>query len=173
MAKHGRRKPYRKFNSKFQVLPVNDSSALTTLADATVLRSGLTAIDDDFWVQSADLSWAISGLAAGQGPLLFGIAHGDLSVTEIAEAVNASPTGRGDIIEREQARRPVRRVGQLLADPDGGNLSLNDGKPIRTTVKMYLEGGIELNMFTLNQSGVALTTGAVVRVYGVLYGSWQ
>ncbi len=152
---------------------MNDSSLLGTLADATVLRSGLTAINDDFWCQSADLSWTIRNLAEGDGPLLLGLAHGDLSITEIAEAITATPSGRGDIIEREQARRPVRRVGQIFPDSVGGVVQLNDGKPIRVPLKMYLEGGVELNAFVLNQKGSALVTGSEVRIYGVIYGEWR
>ncbi len=174
MVKHGgRRKPYRKYNSKFQALPVSDANALGTLADNTILRSGLTSLTDDFWVQSADLAWAIDGLVVGEGPILVGLAHGDLSITEIKEAIQASPTNRGDIVAREQARRPVRRIGMFNPQTTGGSLQLNHGEKVRTVVKMYLAEGIELNAWAFNLSGSVLTTGAVIRTEGVLFGEWR
>ncbi len=172
MVKHAkRRKPYRKYNSKFQALPVNDTSALGTLADATVLRSGLTNLSDDFWFQSADLMFTLDGLTPGEAPIMVGVAHGDLSVVEIKEAIEAKPTNRGDIVAREQARRPVRQVGTFAGQVV--NDTLNDGKPIRVPLKMYVAEGIELNMFSFNRSGAVLTTGATVSINGVLYGEWR
>lgn len=167
-----KRNPVRRsFNSARQVLPVDDQSVLGTLADGTVLRSGLTALTDDFWFQAADLSWAIDGHTIAEGPIVVGIAHGDLSVTEIKEAIEAKPTNRGDVVAREQARRPVRIIGQFSGDT--ANEKLNDGKPIRTPVKMYVAEGVELNMFSFNKSGAPLTTGATINIQGYLYGSWK
>ncbi len=170
MAKHKSKAKYRKYNSRFQVLPVQNVLNLSTLADATVVTSSITAITDDFWVQSADLTWTIDGNTAGEAPIFVGLNNGDLSVTEIKEALQALPASRSDIVSRERARRPVRRVGGFSGQ---SGQSLNDGKPIRTTIKMYLAESTELEMFALNNSGATLTTGGVIDVYGVLYGEWR
>ncbi len=169
--KNTRRAARRSFNPAFQVLPVDDQSVLSTLADGTVLRSSLTNLNDDFWFQSGDLTWALDGHTAGEGPIVVGIAHGDLSVVEIKEAIEAKPTSRGDVIGREQARRPVRVVGQFPGLDT--NEVLNDGKPIRTPIKMYLAEGIELNMFSFNKTGAPLSTGSIINTQGVLYGNWK
>ncbi len=172
MAKHKRRG--RKFNSKFQVIPVNATIALGTLASETALLQNLTILQDDFWAQSADLIWAIHDLTPGQDPIAVGLANGDLSVAEVKEALNASPVSRSDIVARERARRPIRKVGQFSSqDASSSSNRLNDGKAIRTTVKMYMAEGTELNAFAFNQSGAALTTGAIVRVWGDIYGEWR
>ncbi len=171
MAKHGRGKGrYKKYNSRFQALPVNAGLSLGTLADGLTATFSLTAIADDFWVQSTDLAWSIDGLTQGQGSLAVGIANGDLSGPEITEAINAVPTSRSDIVNRELARRPVRRVGQFAGDSEE---KLGDGKVIRTTVKMYLAEGVELNAWINNGSGSALTTGAELNVFGVIFGEWR
>ncbi len=172
MANRKRGRKGRKYNSAFQVLPVNVSLALATLANNTALVTPMITIDDDFWVQSADLLWSIRTLSPGQVPIHVGIANGDLSVAEIKEALNALPVSRSDIVQREHARRPVRRVGVF------GNGALTDdalenGTKIRTTIKMYLAEGTDVNMYAFNQSGASLTTGAIVQVTGVIYGSWR
>ncbi len=171
MAKRQVRRKQR--NSAFQALKVNAILTLGALGLETAITQALTVLADDFWVQSADLAWTIRLLTSLEGPVALGLANGDLSVAEIKEAINASPVSRSDIIAREQARRPIREVGQVSADSDGGVLQLNDGQPVRTSVKMYLAEGTELNAFAFNQTGVALTTGAIVRIWGTLYGTWK
>ncbi len=161
---------YRKYNSSFQVLPVSFSSGFSGLADLTVITNPLFAINDDFWVQSADLTWSIGGHTEDQGSVNVGLALGDLSVTEIKEALEALPVSRSDIIARERARRPIRKVGTfpgLESDE-----SLNDGRPIRTTVKMYLAEGVDLNAYVYNTSGGSLTAGTY-RCLGNVYGQWK
>ena len=167
-----KRKAQRKqVNSAFQVLPVSGLLTLSTLAAEAIIAVNIMAIDDDFWVQSCDLAWNMQGHTAGQGPLLVGINNGDLSVTEIGECISAVPASRSDIVEREEARRPVRRVGifpGLSTDE-----ALNDGKVIRTRIKMYLAQGTDLQMYAQNKSGGSLTTGTLIRVFGSIYGEWR
>ncbi len=172
MVKHRRKS--RKANSAFQALQVDTELALSTLANNTVLAQALTILSDDFWVISGDLNWLMIGMTPGEDPLYVGIANGDLSVAEIKEAINASPVSRSDIVEREQARRPVRKVG-AFTQQDAATVAqrLNDGKPIRTKIRMYLAEGTELNMWAHNKSGATLTTGAKLHCYGTLYGVWK
>ncbi len=164
-------KPYRKFSSKFQVLPVNVNIGLATLANNTVVKTPLITIADDFWVQSGDLSFALQDATASEGPLYFGVSNGDLSVTEIKEGLNALPTSRSDIIEREKARRPIRRLGQFSVA--GVEEVWNDGRMKRVSIKMYLAEGIDIDMWVMNVSGATLTTGAIIQTTGVLYGEWR
>ncbi len=172
MARHGRGKgKYRKYNSRFQVLPVKTSIALLTLGNNTAITSSITALSDDFWVQSADLTWTLTFATPGEGPLMVGLNNGDLTATEIKEALEALPSSRSDIVNRERARRPVRKVGQFTSLL--GSEVLNDGQKVRTTIKMYLAEGVELEAFVFNASGAALTTGTFVDLYGNLYGEWR
>lgn len=154
------------------MIPVNITFSLSMLNSETALASTMTALSDDFWAQSADLTWTIRLQTAGEAPIFCGIANGDLTVVEIKEALNASPISRSDIVAREHARRPVRKVGAFNS-PTTDDFTLNDGKPVRTTIKMYMAEGTELNAYVFNASGGALTTGAVVRVWGSIYGSWK
>ncbi len=171
MGKYKKKNIRRTANSKFQALPVNAVLTLGALGSETVISTALTQLADDFWFQSADLSWAMELHTAGEGAISVGLANGDLSVTEIKEAINSSPTSRSDIVAREQARWPVRKVGifpGLVAEE-----VLQDGRQIRTTIKMYLAEEKELVFYAMNISGGAFTTGTVIRVYGNLYGEWR
>ncbi len=170
MARH-RRRQRRPTNTSFQALPVNGVLSLGTLANATALAGALTVITDDFWFQSGDLSWTLDGMTAGEGPIYVGLSNGDLSVSEIKESINAIPTSRSDIINRERARRPIRRVGQFSVVDTGEKLF--DGRTERQTIKMYVAEATQLNFFAFNQSGASLTTGGVLSVYGTLYGNWK
>ncbi len=158
-------------NRAFQALPISASMALSTLADNTVLSAAITALADDFWVNSAHLTWTLRDLTPGEGPIHIGMANLDLSVAEIKSAISATVTSRSDIIEREEARRPVRRVGSF--DGLSEAQTLNNGNPIKTIVKMYLAEGIEMGIWALNASAATLTTGAIVEVIGMLYGNWK
>lgn len=172
-----RRRSTRKTNSKSQVLPVNGSFDLLTLASETAFLGALTQLEDDFWVQACDLSWSYQNADFGEGPIAVGLANGDLTATEVKEAINASPVSRSDIVARERSRRPIRKVGQISTNTsqatDVTDNVLNDGNPVRTTVKMYLAEGTELNCYAFNLSGAALSTGAILRVFGNLYGRWM
>lgn len=173
MAKHTRRrkKPYRKINSAFQVLPVNVTFALGALTNGTVVTQALTAISDDFWVQSVDLVFALQDFTASEGPLWFGVANGNLTTVEIAEALVAQPSHRADIIPREEARRPVRRIGMFAGLTT--EEVYNDGVIKRTSCKFYLAESAEIEAWCQNVSGATLTTGGIVNVNGVVYGEWR
>ncbi|MFQ0997904.1 hypothetical protein [Gilliamella sp. CG33] len=168
MAKKGKGRGRR---SRFQVVRVNTNLALLTLADTIVLSADITAITQSAYMISADLTWAVRGLTAGEGPIEVGLASADLTDVEIAEALDASPVNESDIIARERTRRPVRHVGVFA-----GVLTeetLNDGKKIRSKVKMAMGEGTDLEMYARNESGANLTTGAVIEVAGKVYLNWR
>ncbi len=158
-------------NRNFQAIPVQNAMALGTLADGVVISAALANLTQEAWMIRADLLWMTRGVTSGEGPLTVGIADGELSVTEIAEAEDASPTSQSDRVARERASRPVRRVGAFpLAAPDE---VLNDGKPIRTTMKWMEAGDNEPEFYARNQGGATLTTGGVVEVTGTLFIAWK
>ncbi len=119
-----------------------------------------------------DCQWSINNLTAGEGPLLVGYSVGDLSVTEIGECLDSEVVGPSDIIQNERARRPVNRVGVFSGVAAEENLF--NGALKRTTLRNFpiQEVGGQVVMFVRNQSGAALTTGAVITGAGTLYGRW-
>ncbi len=153
------------------VLPINAQITLGTVADGVaVLANLIQSLTEDIWIHSVDLTWALRGLTDGEVPIQVGISQGDLTVTEIVEAVTAAPTGPGDIIANEKARRPVRISGQF--GDSGVDQTLAHGEMIRTKARFLVSDGKAFNAWALNRSGANLTTGAIVRVTGRLYGRW-
>jgi len=165
--------PRRRRSSKnFVVLKIDASLALSTLATDTVLAGDMIDLNDDVKIISSDLVWTLRDLTPGEGPIIVGLNSDAYSVTNILEAVDASPSDRGDLLSLENAGRNVRVVGSF--DGQLANNVLNDGKMIRTR-KMYWKfaANRDLQMFALNRSGGTLTTGANLRVIGNLYAEWQ
>ncbi len=164
--KHNRRK-------NFAAIPFDATITLSTLANETVITGGiLTAgVTQKLFCLSSDVWTSISWNTTGEGPLLVGFAHDDLSVAEIAEALNAELNDPSNIIQRERGRRPVRKTGIIpgvLA-----NEVLNNGDKIRTPLKFTIHDGHNLNFWAMNKSGATLTTGSILRFQGTLFGRWS
>ncbi len=163
MAKH-------KSRGRFRAIPFSVTLPLLTLADEVVLAVNM--FPNNSTVQtyciSADCLWAIRGVTAGEGPLQVGYAHGDYSVSEIKEALEAGASfDPGDKVEQEQARRLVRRAGQF--DGQSATEVLNDGRPKRTKLGITITQGFNLALWVKNKRGGAMTTGAVLELSGTLY----
>ncbi len=157
--------------SKLAVINVSESLALLTLADNAVLGSDSDPFGREFFAISADLYWNISGMTAGQGPVVVGCAHNDYTDVEVAENLNT--TGMedpGDLPAKEQGRRLVRRAGQFsVVSTDE---VLNDGKPVRTRLGFVITDGFSLAFWAQNKSDAPLTTGGILNVQGKIYGRW-
>ncbi len=167
----GKYSQYKRKSNRFQAIRINTNLALLTLADTTVLLAAVTALSQDAWVHSCDLTWAIRGLTAGQGPIRVGITTNALTVGQIGEALDASPASESDIVARERGSRPVRNAGQFsgVATEE----VLFDGRLRRIKCKFALANSLELAMWARNESGAPLTTGAVIEVSGNAYISWR
>ncbi len=155
----------------FQAINFSGALALSTLADDTVLSGGFFTLGEDFFIISMDTLCALRGLTAGEGPIHVGFAHGDLSVGEVEEALQAEVTDPDDIIARERGRRPVRPFGVFPGL--NTNEALNDGVPLRKKIKLSIGDGHIPSFYAANRSGAALTTGAIIEFVGTLYGRWQ
>ncbi len=154
----------------FVALPYNAVLALSTLGDGIVLTVTPIVTTEDLFVISVDCNWSIRSQTPGEGPLSVGVAHADLTVGEIAEALDASMVNPDDIIARERSRRPVRRAGVfpgLLAEE-----VIADGRAVRTRCKFSV-GQNGLAHYVQNRSGGALSGGAVLVCDGTIYGRWQ
>ncbi len=167
-----RRSGHRSRRRGFQAIQFETTLTLSTLTDNTVISAsmlGAELSEDYFWI-GLDASWSLFGGTVGEGPIQVGVAHNDLSVTEIAEALTVEITDPSDIIARERSRRPVRKVGAFpgLAT----NETINDGDQIRTRTKFMLGDGHGPAVYAVNRSNATLTGGQVVEVEGTLFGRW-
>ncbi len=157
----------------FVAIPFTAQMSLATLADAIVIAQNLLSatFGEDIFIISIDWIASIRNLTGGEVPLSLGLAHSDLSVTELAEGLDAEVTDPDDIIAKERARRPVRRLGVFSGNV--GDITLNDGRVTRTKVLLQVGDGHSLNVWIRNQSGSTLTTGAELEIGGTIFGRWM
>lgn len=155
-------------NSNFVAIRVSISKALGVLADSTMLlESIIDSIDTDLYVISADLYWSLLQHTAGEGPIMFGLAHGDYSVAEVDEWYESNSEDFNNKIAQEQNKRQCRQAGQFAGL--GTDEVLNDGKSVRTKIKFRVNAAQALNIWIRNESVNAMTTGARVNVNGTIY----
>ncbi len=146
---------------------VTPELSLSTLAADTALVVTMTGTSDSqYRAISIRGVWSVRLLTAGEGPLTVGYAHGDYTVAEIKEALEATNAiSRGDKIANEKSDRLVRIVGTF----SGANATLNDGRPIKTRLNWLMPVGEQINLFVFNEDFGALTTGAVVNCSGTMF----
>ncbi len=167
-----KRKRKLKNRRNFVAIPFNGSQGLATLADDALLTAAIiAAFGEDIYCISMDIQAGLRDFTAGQTPIRFGVAHGDLSIAEIDEFNVAELSDPDDIIQKERSRRPVRKIGAFWGSED--NVQFNGGKMTRVKLGFSVGDGHALNMWVKNQSGAVLTTGAVLEFDGILYGRWQ
>ena len=171
-ARRGAPRASRRKNRKdFVAIPFTENLTLSTLANSTVFTRALVTFGEDIFILSVDATWTLREATAGEGPIAFGFSHGDLTVTEVKEALEAELTDPDDIIQKEKARRPVRRSGAFHGLSTEEAAFQGDVK--RTTVKFSVGDGHALNAWAMNRSGLQLTGGQIVACDGVIYGRWQ
>ncbi len=155
---------------RYSLRRVRSTAGLTlgTLGSVTAITIGLTgASDSQYRLISVKLTWDTIGQSANEGPIIVGLAHSDYTVTEIKEALEANTAiSAGDKVAGERANRLVRIIGTFGG---GTNSLLNDGRPIKTRLNWLMTIGDQAVVFAYNDSGSALTTGAVVNVNGDVY----
>ncbi len=142
--------------------------ALSTLGSDTALSTSMVgAADGAYRVVSIDATWSLKGLTGGEGPITFGFAHSDYSVTEIKECIEASAAiSQGDKVAQERSNRLVRVVGTLGLT---GASVFNDGMPVKTKLNWLIAIGDEVDLFAFNESTSALSTGAFVNASGNIW----
>jgi len=153
-------------------IPFRAALALSTLADDTVLSAGILTLGEDLFVISIGASWTLRS-GNDEGPIKVGWSHGDLTDTEIKEAIDASQTDPDDIIAVERGRRPVRKAGQIIRGDGAEEHFPSSGEMDWTKFLKSIGDGHTIDFWAFNESGGALTTGSVLMVDGVVHGRWQ
>ncbi len=151
------------------MLKCSESLPVSNLLSSTAAKADFdSVVDDTTFLLSLEATWDIEGRTAGEGPLVVGVAHSDYTAAEIEEWFQATGSwDRADKIAQERQTRKIRQVGIFAG---GGTLeSLNDGKPVKTTLKFNVEDGSTLAQWALSLDSSQLTTGAVVHTNGKVW----
>ncbi len=169
MAKHTKS---RKRRAQIVAIPFEGGVALSTLADNTLIITDVltSALAENFRATSMKAFWAVKQQTTGEGPLVFGYAHGDYTVAEIDENLEVDYSDPGDKIAMERSKRLVRRVGQFPSI--AVDEVWDSGRPVKTRLNWVLNEGKNLSLFIKNKSSGALTTGTILTVSGTMYGYW-
>ncbi len=158
------------------VIPFIADLNIGSLVDGDVSAADILSTDlaDDFFVIAVKAAWAIRDMTTGEGPIDVGLSHGGLNAAEIEEHLEVVMTSRHDILERERARRPVRRVGVFGRTTSASAIeTLNEGLLIKTPMR-FLIGLPEPNIrvWARNNSGGPVTAGAQIELSGEVFGRW-
>lgn len=158
--------PRRRRGKKLLKGETTTNLVLSTLADVTALAQNMgDTVKGRTFALSAELTWAIRSLTVGEGPIAVGLAHSDYTSAEIEEYIeNAGGWDEGDLVSQEISKRKIRHVGTFSGE--AAEEVLNDGEPIKTTLKFILNDATTLKVWAYNRSGAALTTGAIVNTIG-------
>ncbi len=152
---------------------VDETLALSTLAAKTLVSTILDdTVTEKTRISSIEASWSMSEftIAAGDGPIVVGVAHSDYTDAEIEAVIETTGSwSQGDKVQQEIANRLVRIVGVMEAAAGGtiGAAVLNDGNPIKTKLNWSLITGQTLKLWAYNTGTSALATSdPQVKIYG-------
>ncbi len=141
---------------------IHEDKALGTLAASTLIGENFDeVVNEKMLISSIVASWSLDGMVAGQGPIVFGVAHSDYTDPEIEQVIeNAGSWDTGNKISQEQGKRLVRQIGEFVSEFDTGtdDIRFNNGKPVKTKLNWLLDTGDTLKMWAYNRSAAALTT---------------
>lgn len=155
---------------------IRESGAITlsTLAANTALKDASPiAITEDFRIIKSEVSVVLQADNDGPAsPLLFGICCGELSIAEIAEALETEgPVDRNDRLKVERAERPVWVIAVLAGNPVNNEVP-NDGIPIEKVLRWTFSDTDGWCFFVYNIGSGACVDGATVRFRAKHFGVW-
>ncbi len=148
------------------------------LASIAVIKQagGITLQSSDFRIIKTEYMIVQRGAFGAEGDsVLIGLADNELSVTEIAEAINVDgPVDKNDHVKMEQASRPVWLLAHIK-EPHQSTTSyanIRDLAPSEKVFRWTFTATEAWTWFAYNPLGGALTTGAVFVIFAKHYGVW-
>ncbi len=155
--------------------------ALTTLGNETAIlvpSQYVDALVEDVRLIKLVGSISVKGFTTGEGPIIYGIMNGELSITEIAEVFLSEPKNTNDRGQLEASERAVFPLGVSIGDdivPWGdvqGHAGGSTDAPMtfEKTLRWTFANPNGWTYFAINMSGAALTTGGSVAINGKHFG---
>ncbi len=145
---------------------VDEDLDLGTLAAKTLVGGNFDeSSEEKKLISSLVATWTLDNMVAGQGPIMFGIAHSDYTDSEIEAVIeNVGSWDAGSKVEQEVAKRLVRVIGTMVGEGGTGtnDIRFNDGKPVKTKLNWLLNTSDTLKLWAYNISATALSTTAPV-----------
>ena len=134
---------------------VDEQHTIGALASATVSKQNFDeSVSERTWASSIVATYSMSEFtpAAGDGPILVGVAHSDYTASEIEGFIESgSSWDEGNLVQREVGQRKIRILGTFPAPSNATEqVALNEGKPLRTKLGWVLTTGATLSVWTYN-----------------------
>lgn len=161
-------------DGKGMIIHQEDIITIGTLADDTALlqdnTANLTLVDDFRILKQEYFVGHNESIAAGDGPIYFGVANGELTVAEIAEQlVQTGPLNRNDAARTEQALRQIKLLEVFGPNDQAGQGAWRKGT---WNPKWTYSNPQGWNFFAFNGSGGVQVTGLVLRFRAKNFGVW-
>lgn len=151
-------------------IPFHTELGVGALSPDTLTSTGATGITNhkDMYLISMDVAVAMQKNTAGDGPLEFGVAHGDYSDSEMEEWIEAIASWNDeDQVLQERRRRKCRKIGIL---PGLSTEEVwNNGVMKRVKLGFTLQEGLDMAVWCYNADDTARNTGAKLRFTGTIY----
>ncbi len=148
------------------------------LAGGNAISGTPLTMAEDFRVLKTEVYASMEGITAGEADqLLFGMADGELSDNEIAEALSvAGPLARNDNQGDERSHRPVWIIGAVQVKPaiavKGQFIGENGGPKMTGNPRWTFSDPSGWAYFVFNYDNSTITTGISVRCHIKSYGVW-
>ncbi len=151
--------------------------ALSTLAARTALQvsAQFVAITATFLMKRVKYFLKISGLTDGEGPILVGLARGDMSAGEISAALvernTAGPTDTTQSLT-EDVSFSIHQNSVRMGKQDGDSTNVYFDYEFSLGKGVPWGEGAGWQLFVFNADNAALTTGAVIKGIAQYWGVW-
>ncbi len=145
-------------------LPIANSQALSTLAANTGIVNLQATQTQNYKAATLRGVVGISDLTVGDGPFLWGISQGELSLTEIEEYLESVPVNNRQVPQVEHVQRAVQVIGAIGTD------LISQWVQDRILLPTFRED-VGFGIWIYNQ-GKTMTTGAQFRMRGRFFGRW-
>jgi len=153
------------------------SLSLGALEQGTCVKVDGVLITEDFRMLKAEISVHINGLTPLDGNnLILGIANGELTVDEIAEAIVANgPINRTQRLQQERAERNVKIVSttdKQLSSETIARFRNKYGGPIIELKHPWTYSNSDGWSWFIYNRGPGLTAGGAASLLATYYGVW-
>ncbi len=148
------------------------------VAGDTASAASANNLEEDFRMLRMDyfVSWFPVLTDGLEGPLLFGVAAGQVSAGEVEECIEARPKTSGDVPASEEVMRPVwpLETFQFYVDAGSGYAAGGDdlSKKGSFSPKWTFLDSQEWNFWVYNYSSNTLVTGGQINVIAKCFGVW-
>lgn len=146
------------------------SQALGTLTSFDVAEVGVLnaqTMTEDFRIIKIEGFAAWEAPTSEEGPIVIGLASGELTDAEIEECLEARPVDRNDRVELEKSSRPVWPLAIL-----GANQSNAETAVIDKTIRWTFSNDDGWKYWAYSLDGTSLTTGSYVKGLLKIFGVW-